>query len=198
MCIRDRFNTLLQVLDDGRLTDSKGRTVDFKNVVLIMTSNVGARHLFEHKDDFSKGKAAVLKELQSAFRPEFLNRIDDIIVFDRLKREDMDLILTIQMKRVTKLLQQRELKVTLSDAAATALAEAGFDELYGARPLKRAIQSYLLNPMAKAIMKGGYNAGDTVVVGFDPERDAITFDRILAPREDEEGAPKALIGKPEA
>ncbi|MFT5584577.1 MAG: ATP-dependent Clp protease ATP-binding subunit ClpB [Cognaticolwellia sp.] len=192
----DVLNTLLQVLDDGRLTDSRGRTVDFKNVVLIMTSNVGARHLFEHRDDFVKGKAAVLKELQSSFRPEFLNRIDDIIVFDRLKREDMDLILTIQMRRVGKLLKQRELQIDLSPGAATALAEAGFDELYGARPLKRAIQSYLLNPMAKAIMKGGYHPGDTVVVDFDPERDAITFDRIPAPAEDDDLAPGALLSKP--
>ena len=161
-----------------------------------MTSNVGARHLFEHRDDFSKGKAAVLKELQSSFRPEFLNRIDDIIVFDRLKREDMELILSIQMKRVSKLVKQRELEVNLSETAATALAEAGFDELYGARPLKRAIQSYLLNPMAKAIMKGGYHPGDTVVVDFDPERDAIIFDRIPAPVEDDGVEPKALLAKP--
>ena len=183
----DVFNTLLQVLDDGRLTDSRGRTVDFKNVVLIMTSNVGARHLFEHKDDFEKGKAAVLKELQQSFRPEFLNRIDDIIVFDRLKREDMSAILRIQMKRVEKLMAARDLQVELSEEAIEALAEAGFDELYGARPLKRAIQNYLLNPMAKAIVRGGYDPGDTVKVGLvkeseeDPGR--ISFERVPAPPE---------------
>jgi ATP-dependent Clp protease ATP-binding subunit ClpB len=161
-----------------------------------MTSHGGARPLGQPTQDVAKGTAAVLKELQSAFRPEFLNRIDDIIVFDRLKREDMDLILTIQMKRVARLLKQRELKVNLSEGAATALAEAGFDELYGARPLKRAIQSYLLNPMAKAIMKGGYHPGDTVLVDFDPERDAITFDRIPAPEEGDEQAPTARLNQP--
>ncbi|MCB9762372.1 MAG: ATP-dependent chaperone ClpB [Alphaproteobacteria bacterium] len=177
----DVFNTLLQVLDDGRLTDSKGRTVDFKNVVVIMTSNVGSRYLFEYQDRREKAVEKVMEELRKAFRPEFLNRIDDIIVFDALTREDIDKILLIQMKRVEKLLAMRDLKVTLTPAAAHAIAEAGFDPAYGARPLKRAIQNHLLNPMSKAIVSGGYGPGDTVAV--DLMDDHITFSRIPAPVE---------------
>ncbi len=187
----DVFNTLLQVLDDGRLTDSKGRTVDFKNVVFIMTSNVGSRYLFEHQDDYDKAKAMVLKELQSAFRPEFLNRVDDIVVFEALTREDISKIFWIQMKRVSKLLDQRGLLVDVSEAAAEALCDAGFDPAYGARPLKRAIQSYLLNPMAKAIVGGGYGIGDEVKVDLEPGEEEgddgkITFTRIAAPEEEDE------------
>ena len=175
----DVFNTLLQVLDDGRLTDSKGRTVDFKNVVLIMTSNVGSRYLFEHQDNREKAHAKVMDELRAAFRPEFLNRIDDIIVFDALNRGDMDDILKIQLRRVDKLLKGRDLSIELTPEASTALADAGFDPAYGARPLKRAIQSYLLNPMAKAIVSGGYGPGDTVRV--EVEGDQFLFKRIPAP-----------------
>ena len=185
----DVFNTLLQVLDDGRLTDSKGRTVDFKNVVFIMTSNVGSRYLFEHQDSYETAKAAVMKELQAAFRPEFLNRIDDIVVFQALTRDDISKIFWIQMKRVEKLLQQRELLIEVSDAAAEALCDAGFDPAYGARPLKRAIQNYLLNPMAKAIVGGGYGMRDTVMVDMEPsevegEEGRITFSRVPAPEEE--------------
>ncbi|MEY3213886.1 MAG: hypothetical protein RIT28_4367 [Pseudomonadota bacterium] len=183
----DVFNTLLQVLDDGRLTDGKGRTVDFKNVVLIMTSNIGSRYLFEHQGEREKAVSAVMDALRKEFRPEFLNRIDDIIVFDALNRADMDHILKIQLKRVEKLLAPRELHITITPAAATALADAGFDPAYGARPLKRAIQTYLLNPMSKAIVAGGYGPGDTIKV--DLEGDDITFERVPAPEEDD--APKA-------
>ena len=183
----DVFNTLLQVLDDGRLTDGKGRTVDFKNVVLIMTSNIGSRYLFEHQGEREKAVSAVMDALRKEFRPEFLNRIDDIIVFDALNRADMDHILKIQLKRVEKLLAPRELHITITPAASTALADAGFDPAYGARPLKRAIQNYLLNPMSKAIVAGGYGPGDTIKV--DLEGDDITFERVPAP--DEDDAPKA-------
>ena len=186
----DVFNTLLQVLDDGRLTDSKGRTVDFKNVVFIMTSNVGSRYLFEHQDDYQTAKAMVLKELQNTFRPEFLNRVDDIVVFEALTREDITKIFWIQMKRVQKLLDQRGLRVDVSEAAAQALCDAGFDPAYGARPLKRAIQSYLLNPMAKAIVGGGYGIGDGINVDLQPGEEegddgSITFERVAAPEEEE-------------
>ena len=186
----DVFNTLLQVLDDGRLTDSKGRTVDFKNVVFIMTSNVGSKFLFDHQDDYAKARAMVMKELQGAFRPEFLNRIDDIVVFEALTRDDISKIFWIQMKRVKRLLQQRELEIEVTEAAAEALSDAGFDPAYGARPLKRAIQNYLLNPMAKAIVSGGYGMRDTVKVDLEPAENEgddgkITFTRIPAPEEED-------------
>jgi ATP-dependent Clp protease ATP-binding subunit ClpB len=203
----DVFNVLLQLLDDGRLTDSKGRIVDFKNVVVIMTSNVGSQKIMEAaqarqkqaadikgtkegeallgamdaiRDSYRKKvEAAVDAELSQKFRPEFLNRIDDKIVFDPLTREDMDRILEIQLKRMRKLMQQRELKLEVTAAAKFAIAEAGFDPAFGARPLKRAITQYLMNPMSKAIVGGGYEAGDTVKV--DMEGDSISFERVAGP-----------------
>ena len=184
----DVFNTLLQVLDDGRLTDSKGRTVDFKNVVLIMTSNVGSRYLFEHQEDYDQAKAMVMKELQGQFRPEFLNRIDDVVVFEALRREHVGKIFWIQLKRVSRLLADRELGIEVTEAAAEALSDAGFDPAYGARPLKRAIQNFLLNPMSKAIVGGGYGPGDTISVDCVQDDEApdgkITFTRIPAPPEE--------------
>ncbi len=179
----DVFNVLLQVLDDGRLTDSKGRTVDFKNTVLIMTSNIGSHRIMELQHDRPKMEVEVMAELRRAFKPEFLNRVDDITIFDALKREDMDKILVVQLRRVKKLLADRQLKMELTPAAMTAVAEAGFDPMFGARPLKRAIQTHLLNPMSKAIVAGGYGAGDTVMV--DVADDHITFERVPAPPEAE-------------
>ncbi len=158
------FNVLLQVLDDGRLTDSKGRTVDFKNVVLIMTSNVGSQYLFEYADDPQKAEAMVQQALHQSFRPEFLNRVDDIITFRALRREDMDAILPIQLRRVQELLAARGLALDLSPEAAAVLCDKGFDPAFGARPLKRAIQQYLMNPMAKALVSGSYQPGDTIRV----------------------------------
>jgi ATP-dependent Clp protease ATP-binding subunit ClpB len=177
----DVFNVLLQVLDDGRLTDSKGRTVDFKNTVIILTSNVGSHRIMELKDDRPKMEVEVMAELRRAFKPEFLNRIDDITIFDALRREDMDKILTVQLRRVKRLLTDRQLELELTPAALHAVAEAGFDPMYGARPLKRAIQQHLLNPMSKAIVSGGYGPGDTVKV--DVENEHITFERVPAPPE---------------
>jgi ATP-dependent Clp protease ATP-binding subunit ClpB len=171
------------VLDDGRLTDSKGRTVDFKNTVLIMTSNIGSHRIMELQHDRPKMEQEVMAELRRAFKPEFLNRVDDITIFDALKREDMDKILVVQLRRVKKLLADRQLKLELTPAAMTAVAEAGFDPMFGARPLKRAIQTHLLNPMSKAIVAGGYGAGDTVKV--DVVDDHITFERVPAPPEAE-------------
>jgi ATP-dependent Clp protease ATP-binding subunit ClpB len=180
----DVFNILLQVLDDGRLTDSKGRTVDFRNTVVIMTSNVGAHKIMEAGGDAEKAKAAVMTALRSHFRPEFINRIDDTVIFDALTRNNMDAIFKIQMKRVQRLLNDRQLFVEVTDEARTALCDAGFDPTFGARPLKRAIQQYLLNPMSKAIVSGGYGPKDTIKVDVDGE-DMITFTRIPAPDEDE-------------
>ncbi|NCG21328.1 MAG: ATP-dependent chaperone ClpB [Rhodobacterales bacterium] len=175
----DVFNVLLQVLDDGHLTDSKGRKVDFKNTVVIMTSNVASSKIMEAAGDREKAQAAVDAELLQAFRPEFINRIADKIVFDPLTRGDMDFILTIQLKRVEKLLHARELKLEVTPEARTIVADLGFDPAFGARPLKRAITQYMMNPMAKAVVAGGYQAGDSIKV--DIEGDNITFERIPGP-----------------
>jgi len=186
----DVFNILLQLLDDGRITDSKGRTIDCKNCVLIMTSNIGARKIMEAAGDREKASAAVMDELKRTVKPEFLNRIDDVIVFDALTRENMDIIFDIQMKRVRKLLAQRSLEIEVTEEAKQALCDAGFDPAFGARPLKRAIQQYLLNPMSKAIVGGGYGPGDTVSVDLEGEASDgnITFERIPAPEEESEDA----------
>ncbi len=172
----DVFNILLQVLDDGRLTDSKGRTVDFKNTVLIMTSNVGSHLIMQLKDEREKMEREVMAELRRQFKPEFLNRIDDIMIFESLRREDMDSILSVQLKRVRKLLADRDLSLDITAEAMSAVAEAGFDPQFGARPLKRAIQQYLLNPMSKTIVSGGFMAGDTVRVTL--VGDQIGFERV--------------------
>jgi ATP-dependent Clp protease ATP-binding subunit ClpB len=181
----DVFNILLQVLDDGRLTDSKGRTVDFRNSVVIMTSNVGAHKIIEAGGDAEKAASAVMSALKSHFRPEFINRIDDTVIFDALTRVNMDSIFKIQMKRVQSLLSERQLFVEVTDEARTALCDAGFDPTFGARPLKRAIQQYLLNPMSKAIVAGGYGPKDTIFVNVN-DKDEITFTRVPAPEEEEE------------
>ena len=181
----DVFNTLLQVLDDGRLTDSKARTVDFKNTVIILTSNVGSHRIMEAKGDRAKATAAALEELQKAFRPEFLNRIDDKIVFDPLTRSDMDQILDFQLKRVRKMLAERELKLEVSQAARKVVADLGFDPAYGARPLKRAITQYLLNPMSNTIVGGGFMPNDMIKVDVETDKDNgeenLTFERVLGP-----------------
>jgi ATP-dependent Clp protease ATP-binding subunit ClpB len=177
----DIFNVLLQVLDEGRLTDSKGRTVDMKNIVLIMTSNIGSRHILEGAEKglpLEQVEAVVTEELRRTFRPEFLNRVDEIITFVALKYEDMDKILQIQLRHIRALLDKRQLSLEITTEARKALCDAGFDPLYGARPLKRAIQQYLMNPMARAIVSGDFGPHDTVRV--DCRNDAIAFERIAA------------------
>ena len=176
----DVFNILLQVLDDGRLTDSKGRTVDFKNTVIIMTSNVGSQRIMQAGGDRPKAVAAANEELVRHFRPEFLNRVDEKIIFDPLSRNNMDAILDIQLKRVRKLLAARDLVLEISDKARFEIAEIGYDPVYGARPLKRAITTYLINPMSRAIVGGDYLAGDTIRVDADTESH-LTFERIDGP-----------------
>ncbi|TNE87024.1 MAG: ATP-dependent chaperone ClpB [Deltaproteobacteria bacterium] len=187
----DVFNVLLQVLDDGRLTDSKGRVVDFKNVVFIMTSNIGS-HRIMNAPTREAAVDAVNEELVKAFRPEFLNRIDDKIVFDALTREDITQILEIQLRRVRKLLAHRDLDLEVTETAKERIADLGFDPVYGARPLKRSITQNLMNPMSGAIVGGGYLPGDTVKV--DLEGDHLTFSRIPAPKEGEGGEAVAQIG----
>ena len=163
----DVFNILLQVLDDGRLTDGQGRTVDFKNTLIILTSNVGAHALVELApgEDIEKVRATVMDELKARFRPEFLNRLDDIILFHRLAREEMGAIVDIQMKRLTKLLEDRNITITLDDEARTWIANRGYDPAYGARPLKRVIQKSIQDPLAEQILAGNVKDGDEVHVG---------------------------------
>ena len=164
----DVFNLLLQVLDDGRLTDSQGRVVDFRNTVIIMTSNIGSRYLLETRDMDADGwpevEAKVLGELRAHFRPEFLNRVDDIVVFRPLTREDLDHIVALQLARLRALVAARGLVLDVSPEAMSWLAEAGYDPLYGARPLKRVIQRELQNPIAMQLLEGKYTEGDTIHV----------------------------------
>ncbi|KAF0179904.1 MAG: ATP-dependent chaperone ClpB [Hyphomonadaceae bacterium] len=165
----DVFNVLLQVLDDGRLTDGQGRTVDFKNVILIMTSNAGAQFLAEQAEggDIEDVRDLVMGEIRARFRPEFLNRIDEIILFRRLQKAQMGQIVTIQLKRLDKLLADREITLDLDERARTRLAQLGYDPAYGARPLKRVIQREIQDPLARLILEGRIHDGETVRVSHD-------------------------------
>ncbi|MCA0423223.1 MAG: AAA family ATPase, partial [Proteobacteria bacterium] len=162
----DVFNVLLQVLDDGRLTDGQGRTVDFRNTLIIMTSNLGSEFLVNQPEgqDTDAVRDEVMTVVRAHFRPEFLNRIDEIILFHRLKRENMGAIVDIQMARLARLLEERKIAVTLDDAARGWLAEAGYDPAYGARPLKRVIQKNVQDPLAEQILAGAVKDGDSVPV----------------------------------
>jgi ATP-dependent Clp protease ATP-binding subunit ClpB len=165
----DVFNVLLQVLDDGRLTDGQGRTVDFKNVILIMTSNSGAQFLADQEEgaDVEDVRDLVMGEVRSRFRPEFLNRIDEIILFRRLGRAQMGTIVDIQLKRLEKLVADRNMAITLDTRAKAELAKRGYDPVYGARPLKRVIQKEIQDPLARAILEGRVHDGEKVTVTFD-------------------------------
>jgi ATP-dependent Clp protease ATP-binding subunit ClpB len=160
----DVFNVLLQILDDGRLTDSKGRVVDFKNTVLIMTSNLGSREIISVGDDEKQVREAVLQVLRDYFKPEFLNRIDDIVVFKQLGREQIARIIDIQLERLRSMLQERGITLELDDSARALLIQEGYDPVYGARPLKRAIQTLIQNPLAVRLLSGEFVAGQTVRV----------------------------------
>ena len=172
----DVFNVLLQVLDDGRMTDGQGRTVDFKNTVIVMTSNLGSHRIQQMADEGSDEaliKIAVLAEVKGHFRPEFVNRIDEIVVFHPLGEAQIADIAKIQLKALEARLAKLEIRLVVSDAALKAVAAAGFDPVYGARPLKRAIQQQIENPLAKEILGGNFAAGDTVKV--DASAGRITF-----------------------
>ena len=160
----DVFNVLLQILDDGRLTDSKGRTVDFKNTVLIMTSNLGSREIQDVEDDEKQVREAVTEVLHEHFKPEFLNRIDDIVIFHRLSREQITKIIDVQLERLRSMLHDRNIALVLEDSARELLAREGYDPSFGARPLKRAIQTLIQNPMAMKLLNGEVLSGQTVVV----------------------------------
>ena len=171
----DVFNVLLQVLDDGRLTDGQGRTVDFRNTVIIMTSNLGS-HLIQEMnyDDYEAMKLAVMEIVSAHFRPEFINRIDETVVFHALGKEHMQGIATIQLARLRKRLAERELGLEISPAALAQLVEVGYDPVFGARPLKRAIQTYLENPLAQRILAGDFLPGSTVHVDY-KDGEGFTF-----------------------
>ena len=172
----DVFNVLLQVLDDGRLTDGQGRTVDFRNTVVVMTSNLGSQMIQELAGDenYDAMKNAVMEIVSTHFRPEFINRVDDVVVFHPLNREHIRKIVDIQLGYLVGRLAERDMRITLTDAARDKLADAGFDPVYGARPLKRAIQQRVENPLAQQILNGRFKPGDTIEVGV--QDDGLEFE----------------------
>jgi ATP-dependent Clp protease ATP-binding subunit ClpB len=171
----DVFNVLLQVLDDGRLTDGQGRVVDFKNTIVIMTSNIGSHRILEHRGSYDQVKEAVLREMREHFRPEFLNRIDDIIVFHGLSEQQLRQIVDIQLEHLRARLAERNIKLKLTDAAKLHLVHTGYDPVYGARPLKRAIQKKVETPIGRLILQGAIRDGQTVLADESPSRQELTF-----------------------
>jgi ATP-dependent Clp protease ATP-binding subunit ClpB len=176
----DVFNVLLQILDDGRLTDGQGRTVDFKNTIIIMTSNVGSHRILEYRGAFEganyeRMKEAVLEEMHRHFRPEFLNRVDEIIVFHALTEEHLKEIVDIQLNRLRARLAERHIRLEINDEARSHLVRVGHDPNYGARPLKRAIQKEIESNLARLLLQGRVRDGQTVVVGYDSQRNELTF-----------------------
>ncbi len=177
----DVFNILLQILDDGRLTDSQGRTVDFRNTVIIMTSNIGSHYILEHTGgDWEETERQVTQALRQHFRPEFLNRVDDIVVFRPLGREQIVRIVDLQLARLEHLLADRKLTLEVTDEAKEVLAEEGYDPAFGARPLKRAIQRLVQNPLALEVLEGRFAEGDHVLVTRG-SGGGLTFERVAAP-----------------
>ena len=173
----DVFNILLQVLDDGRITDAQGHTVDFKNTIIIMTSNIGSPLILDMAGDagrYEEMRGLVMESLRSQFRPEFLNRIDEVIIFHGLDKSQLRQIVQIQVSQLAARLGDRKLSLELSEAALDFLADVGYDPIYGARPLKRAIQRELETPIAKAILRGEFPEGSTVVIQEHNERLLIT------------------------
>jgi ATP-dependent Clp protease ATP-binding subunit ClpB len=176
----DVFNVFLQILDDGRLTDGQGRTVDFRNTIVIMTSNVGSHRILDYKGGFSGAdyavmRATVLDELRQHFRPEFLNRVDEVIVFHALTEDELEKIVDIQLERVRRRLAERRIELELSSAAKRHLVKTGYDPVYGARPLKRAIQKEVETPLGRKILAGDVSEGQRVMVDYDEARGALTF-----------------------
>jgi ATP-dependent Clp protease ATP-binding subunit ClpB len=176
----DVFNVLLQVLDDGRLTDGQGRTVDFKNTIVIMTSNIGSQRILQYKgthigEVYDRMKAAVTDELRKNFRPEFLNRVDEIIVFHALTEAELTRIIEIQLGRLRERLADRKIKIVLTDAAKKQLVSVGYDPAYGARPLKRTLQKEVETPLARMLLTGEVRDGMTVTVDYDPVAERLTF-----------------------
>ena len=186
----DVFNTLLQILEDGRLTDAQGRMVDFKNTVIIMTSNLGTADLrkkaigFQQEGDevgYEKMKEKLGEELKKHFRPEFLNRIDEVIVFHELTQDEVKQIVDLLLVRDKEQLATQALDLVLTDAAKTFLVEMGYDRQMGARPLRRAIQRYLEDPLAEQVLMGDYTPGTTIIVDVNEEGDALAFETVDTP-----------------
>jgi ATP-dependent Clp protease ATP-binding subunit ClpB len=180
----DVFNLLLQILDDGRLTDGQGRTVDFKNTIVIMTSNVGSQRILEWAPSgsetfdgpgYERMKEAVLEEMRHQFRPEFLNRVDEIIVFHSLSEEHLKRIVEIQLGRVRARLADRHIALELTDAARSNLVRTGYNPQYGARPLKRAIQKKIETPLGRLLLEGAIHDGQSVKVDGDAESGDLSF-----------------------
>lgn len=175
----DVFNIMLQILDDGRLTDAQGHTVDFKNTIIIMTSNIGSQYILDIAGDdsrYEEMRSRVMDALRNTFRPEFLNRVDDIIIFHSLVKEQLREIIKLQVERLKVRLEERKLSLKLSESALDFLADIGYDPVYGARPLKRAIQRYLETAIAKSILRGDFLSGDVIFVDVEDER--LTFKRL--------------------
>lgn len=177
----DVFNIMLQILDDGRVTDAQGHTVDFKNSVIIMTSNVGSQFILDvsgEDEEYEEMRGRVMEAMRSNFRPEFLNRIDEMIIFHSLKKEQLRQIVQLQIERVIERLRDRKMSLKLSDSAISFLAEVGYDPVYGARPLKRSIQRELETQIAKSILRGDFTNGDTIFVDVENER--LAFKRLAS------------------
>jgi ATP-dependent Clp protease ATP-binding subunit ClpB len=182
----DVFNALLQILEDGRMTDGHGRTVDFKNTVIIMTSNLGSQHIQELGDK-NRGELErlVMAVLRESFKPEFLNRVDETIIFNSLGREQIKSIVDIQLRRLRRNLAERKIAMEVTDEAKALIAEKGYDPTYGARPLKRTIQRLIQDPLAVKILEGEFKEGDHVEIGV--QSDALVFKHGGAARFDESG-----------
>jgi ATP-dependent Clp protease ATP-binding subunit ClpB len=177
---RDVFNVLLQVLDDGRLTDGQGRTVDFKNTVIAMTSNIGSDRIQALTGQNAQEweiEAAVMELLKGHFRPEFLNRVDEVIVFHPLSKQQLTKIVDVQLEHLRKRLATRNLRLVVADAAKKLLAEEGYDPQFGARPLKRVIQQRIENPLASRILAGDFAEGETIKVDVDKAKGAFRFEK---------------------
>jgi len=175
----DVFNVFLQILDDGRLTDGQGRTVDFKNTILIMTSNIGSNRILDFLGkgaaEYAIMRATVLDELRRHFRPEFLNRVDETVVFTALSEEQLGKIVDLQVDRLRGRLADRRIELELSDAARRHLVKVGYDPQYGARPIKRAVQRELETPLGRKILAGDVRDGQHVLVEYDENRGELTF-----------------------
>jgi len=186
----DVFNALLQILDDGRLTDSQGRVVSFRNTVIIMTSNVGSQFILEAGDgNWDNVERQVLDTLRHTFKPEFLNRVDDVIVFRQLTKQDLTRIVDLQLQRVDQLVADRRLTLEVTPEAKQLLIDQGYDPVYGARPLKRVIQREIQNPLALAILEGDYSEGDTIRVMRSSNGKGLEFVRVGG------GKPQPPFGK---
>jgi ATP-dependent Clp protease ATP-binding subunit ClpB len=184
----DVFNVLLQVMDDGRLTDSKGRTVDFRNTLIILTSNIGSPIILDARMKSTMGQPVdddvlrekVMNEVRTHFRPEFINRLDDIIFFEALKPEDLRKIVNIQLHRIQKMLEHRNMSIELTDEAKDYLGTLGYDPVYGARPLKRVLRKYIENPLSEKILRGEFKEGDSIIASLNANQETLEFKKASA------------------